>query len=260
MTAAIIDITARNRATARLMQRGRRKDKVFDRAAAYAKTRREIERHARYVGAAETDDLYRWLVAWVWFNPQSKDQVGAVMVSAAYAMGRRNFTEAEAEAIVEEARTTRRHMTADGLARWLGCTYADRAALRLTRIGACDIGNEARRVLSRRRKRLAKQAERRRKGVVPRAEYEAKSVAVEARAAGVNRSTIYRRRQRASRAVPDATPDATGVSPSSLSFPIGGPTPVARAKKRPSDDDIRRTRRGVTTTTYIAAAVGRAAA
>jgi hypothetical protein len=257
-TAVVIDLAARNRATARLMQRGRRKDKVFDKAAAYAKTRREIERHARYVGAAETDDLYRWLVAWVWFNPQSKDQVGAVMVSAAYAMGRRNFT--EAEAIVEEARTTRRHMTADGLARWLGCTYADRAALRLTRIGACDIGPEARRVLTRQRKRLAKQAERRRKGVQPRAEYEAKSVAAEARAAGVDRSTIYRRLQRASRAVSDATPDATGVSPSSLSFLIGGPTPVARTRKRTPAGVIRRSLRGVPRTTYVAAAVGRATA
>ncbi len=31
--------------------------------------------------------------AWCWFNPDSKDPVGAVMVSAAYAMGRKGFTD-----------------------------------------------------------------------------------------------------------------------------------------------------------------------
>jgi hypothetical protein len=38
----------------------------------------EIERHAIHIGAAETEDLCRWLIAWVWHNPGAKDQVGAV--------------------------------------------------------------------------------------------------------------------------------------------------------------------------------------
>jgi hypothetical protein len=40
--------------------------KYFDRTTL---RRREIERHAIDVGAADTDDLSRWLIAWVWHNP-----------------------------------------------------------------------------------------------------------------------------------------------------------------------------------------------
>jgi len=51
-------------------------------------TRRgEIVRHAKHVGAADTEDYWRWLVAWVWHNPTSKDQVGALMF-ASVRMGR----------------------------------------------------------------------------------------------------------------------------------------------------------------------------
>ena len=42
----------------------------------------EIERHAIHVGAAETEDLSRWLIAWTWHNPGAKDQVGAVIECA----------------------------------------------------------------------------------------------------------------------------------------------------------------------------------
>ena len=55
---------------------------TFDTAAAFTKTRREIERHGRHQGGADSDDLPRWLIAWVWFNPQANDQIGAVMECA----------------------------------------------------------------------------------------------------------------------------------------------------------------------------------
>jgi hypothetical protein len=249
---------AARRAAARAMQRGRRK--VFDKPAQYAKTRREIEKHARYVGAADTDDLSRWLVAWCWFNPDSKDPVGAVMVSAAYAMRRKGFTDEEAKAIVREARYTRRHMTAEALAAWLGCTYADREALRLTRIGCIDVGPEARRVLTRRRKRLAKQAERRRKGVVPRAQWEAESVAAEARRLGVNPRTIFRRRQRAARAVADTRGGVAGVSPSSLSYSIGRDRPGTGRESMSGEVSHRPRPRIVIESVGIAVGAGRAAA
>jgi hypothetical protein len=189
-------------ATACHMQKARRKEKVFDKAAAFAKTRREIERHARYKGAADTDDLYRWLVAWVWFNPQAKDPVGAVMVSAAYAMGRKNLAEAAAEAVVDEARETRKRMTADALAAWLGCTLADRDALGLTRIGACDVRKEARDALRKERRRLAQQRRRHDRGMKPREEWRAANSLSRTRpweSEGINRATWYRRRRRASR-------------------------------------------------------------
>jgi hypothetical protein len=85
------------------------------------------------VGAADTDDLPRWLIAWVWFNPQSKDPIGTVMECAGR-MGRERFTPAEAEAVLEEAASNQKHMKADNLAKWLGVTYVERQKLGLTRI------------------------------------------------------------------------------------------------------------------------------
>jgi hypothetical protein len=154
------------------MQRGR---PVFDGAAALTATRREIERHARYVGAADTDDLPRWLIAWVWFNPKSTDQIGAV-IECAKRIGRKGFTSAEAEAVVREARLTPKQMKADNLAKWLGVTYVVRQHLGLTRIGAVNVGRRARTVLRKRRDRLAKERKRRERGARPRSEYEANSL------------------------------------------------------------------------------------
>jgi hypothetical protein len=60
------------------------------------KRRREIVLHARYVGAADTEDFSRWLVAWVWHNRKAKDQIWSVM-ECAKNMGRK-ITEAEPSA------------------------------------------------------------------------------------------------------------------------------------------------------------------
>jgi hypothetical protein len=97
--------------------------------------RREIEAHAIHVGAADTDDFDRWLIAWIWHNSQSKDQIGPV-IGCASRMGRNDLTLAEAEAIIEEASLTRRHLAADNLARFLGVTYKQRERLGLTTIAA----------------------------------------------------------------------------------------------------------------------------
>jgi len=45
--------------------------------------RSEIVRHARFVGAMATDDRSRWLIAWVWHNPEPDDQVYSVMLAFA---------------------------------------------------------------------------------------------------------------------------------------------------------------------------------
>jgi hypothetical protein len=184
--------------------RGRRNSN-FDFA---AKRRREIELHARYVGAAQTDDFDRWLIAWVWHNCKAKDQVWSVM-ECAKNMGRK-ITEAEASAITKEASITRKHLSADNLARFLGVTYAQRQALRLTTIGSVNVKKRARKELRKRRDRMAKERKRRASGVLSRAEYEANSTAAKARAEGVSRMTIYRRK----RAVEQSKnrPDVTGVS------------------------------------------------
>ena len=109
----------------------RRRNSNFDFA---AKRRREIVLHARHVGAAQTDDFDRWLIAWVWHNCKAKDQIGSVM-EAAKRMGG-TVTEAEASAITEEASITRNHPSADNLARFLGVTYEQRQKLGLTTIGS----------------------------------------------------------------------------------------------------------------------------
>jgi hypothetical protein len=150
----------------------RRRNSNFDLA---AKRRREIELHARYVGAAQTDNFDRWLIAWVWHNCKAKEQVWSVM-ECAKNMGRK-ITEAEASAITEEASITRKHLSADNLARFLGVTYAQRQALRLTTIGSVNVRKRARKELRKRRDRMAKQRKRRASGVLSRAEYEANSTA-----------------------------------------------------------------------------------
>ena len=137
--------------------------KRFDRR---VRRRREIEWHAKDVGAAETDDLSRWLIAWIWHNPQAKDQIGAV-IECARRMGRKDFTRTEAEAVIDEASRTRRHLSADNLARFLGVTFAVRQRLRLTTIGSTNVGKRARKELRKRRDRLAKEQRRRARGARP---------------------------------------------------------------------------------------------
>jgi hypothetical protein len=133
-----------------------------------AKRRREIRLHARHVGAAETDDFNRWLIAWVWHNPNAKDQIWSLM-ECAKSMGGK-ITEAEASAITEEASITRRHMTADNLARFLGVTYKQRQQIGLTTIGSVDVGKRTRKELRKRRNRIAQERRRRALGVRPHSE------------------------------------------------------------------------------------------
>jgi hypothetical protein len=105
-----------------------------------AKRRREIERHARHVGAIATEDRSRWLVAWLWHNPKTTDPVGSV-IEAAKSMGG-TITEPEAAAVVAEASSTPKRLTADSLGRFLGMSYQQRTALGLTTIGARDFSKK----------------------------------------------------------------------------------------------------------------------
>jgi hypothetical protein len=93
--------------------------------------RREIERHARHVGAADSDDFSRWLIAWVWHNQKSTDPLWALM-NATVRMGG-SLTEADAREILDEAADTRRRWSADNMARWLGLTFEIRAMMRADR-------------------------------------------------------------------------------------------------------------------------------
>jgi hypothetical protein len=139
-----------------------------------AKRRREIVLHARHVGAADTEDLDRWLIAWVWHNRRAKDQIWSVM-ECARNMGRK-ISEAEASAVTEEASITRKRLSADNLARFLGVPYEQRQDLRLTTIGSVNVKKRAREELRKLRASKALAAKRRANGVRPRAEYEANSL------------------------------------------------------------------------------------
>jgi hypothetical protein len=154
-----------------------------------AKRRREIVLHASHVGAAQTEDFPRWLIAWLWHNPGAKDQIWSLMECAKNMGGK--ISEAEASAVTEEASITRKRLKADNLARFLGVTYAQRQALGLTTIGSVNVGKRARKELRKRRDRLAKEAKRRAAGMRPQSE--SLSATKPWRESGVSRAAWYRR-------------------------------------------------------------------
>jgi hypothetical protein len=127
------------------------------------------------VGAADTEDLSRYLIAWTWHNRQSTDPIWAIR-NAARRMGRPNLTDAEASAIIEEASTIRGYLSADGVAEFLRVSYAERQALGLTTIGAVNVKQHDRKVIRRIRDKVKKEQKRRASGVRPRSEYEATSL------------------------------------------------------------------------------------
>jgi hypothetical protein len=154
-----------------------------------AKRRREIVLHARYVGAADTEDFSRWLIAWIWHNQKAIDPIWAVM-EAAKRMGGK-VTEIEASDLTEEASITRKHLSADNLARWLGVTYEQRQKLRLATIGSTNVGKRARKELRKRRWRL--NAERRRRGRGARPQSQSLSRLKPWETEGMSRRTWYRK-------------------------------------------------------------------
>jgi hypothetical protein len=212
------------------MTRVRRKQKVFDPA---AKRRREIERHARHVGAADTDDFWRWLVAWAWHNTTSKDQVGA-LENISEKMGRR-LGPSEIDEILDVANTGRRACSADAVARFLGLTYKQRQRLKITTIGAIDVNKRGRSLLRQRRRRRYQERRRRARGAAPRAEWEAnsKSRIKPWEQEGMTRRTWYRKRRGTVGTGPKpATPTrteggeiGTGPKPALLSSGRHGPVP-----------------------------------
>jgi hypothetical protein len=193
--------------------------------------RREIERHARDVGAADTEDYWRWLVAWVWHNPTSTDQVFA-LEDISEKMGRK-LGPSEIDEILDQAKAIRRRCSADALAKFLGVTYARRQRLRITTIGAIDVGERARKELRRRRNRRAHEQRRRANGVRPRAEYRATSrtACKPWEAAGLSRRTWYRKTSAAmvvvvvaAKAAAAAAPAKDGAVPLSTSPSAAIPT------------------------------------
>jgi hypothetical protein len=211
--------------------RARSKKARFDPAAV---RRREIERHARHVGAADTEDFWRWLVAWVWHNAGSRDRAGALQL-AAKRMGR-NLTHAEAIATLEQADDLRQHRTADSLARFLGVTYAQRQRLGIATIGSIDVNRRARRLLRKRRQRLNSECRRRSRGARPRVEYRENALMRTEpwKAEGISRRTWYRRKRGTgpSTPIPPLTNGPNGTSPSTVILSSGVDALVPAERKQ----------------------------
>src|SRR5262245_20429353 len=102
-----------------------------------ATRRREIERHGRLAGVADTEDFDRHLIAWAWHNPKGQDLIWSLS-EAAKRMGGA-LSEAEAVAIADRASAYPKRIKADALGMWLGVTYRQRSVLKLRTIGCADV-------------------------------------------------------------------------------------------------------------------------
>lgn len=96
--------------------------------------------------------------------------------------------------LIRDAINSPRRWKADRLAWRMRLTEADRATLRITTIGAIDLGRGSRIAQRRKRNRMAKEAQRRAAGIKPRHEYEAKAIARAKPwdALGMSRASWYR--------------------------------------------------------------------
>jgi len=218
------------------MNRPRRK-----RGGAYnfpALRRREIERHARDVGAAHTEDFWRWIVGWRWHNEQnSRDPAGALILAAKRMGG--SLTEAGAERILETADALPRCCTADKLGKFLGVTYAQRQKLAITTIGSIDVNKRSRALLRKRKNRLHNERKRRAQGIRPRAAYEENSLVhiKPWEAEGISRRTWYRRKRGTGPSPPipplkNGGTNGTGPSAALLSLPADALVPPERKQGR----------------------------
>jgi len=177
--------------------------------------RLEIERYARTIDVADTDDFPHILIAWQWHNiNNSKDPAGALIEAAKRMHG--TITEQQAEQIIEEANARPKIRKADALGRYLGLTDKVRTALEITTIGSLDLSKRQRALRKRERSRARKEMKRRAAGQKSRVEFlaTAKSQRQPWKAEGISRRTWYRRRGVAQvRPHPPLSPCGTGPAP-----------------------------------------------
>jgi hypothetical protein len=156
--------------------------------------RLEIERYARTIDVADTDDFPHILIAWQWHNPNSKDAAGALMMAVQRMGGA--ITEEQAEQIINEADTVPKCRKADALGRYLRLTDKMRTTLGITTIGSFDLSKRQRALRKRERSRARKEMKRRAAGQKSRVEFlaTAKSQRQPWKAKGISRRTWYRQR------------------------------------------------------------------
>lgn len=107
-------------------------------------------------------------------------------------------TPPQAAVLIADVLNAPKFWKAHDLAWALKLTAADRKALRITTIGACDMSPQQRAKQRKLMKRLEREEKRRLKGAIPRTEYLAKSLNAKAPwlAEGISRRTWYRRQTR----------------------------------------------------------------
>jgi hypothetical protein len=154
--------------------------------------RRQLQRFGKYAAK----NLNPCLVAWHWHNKRSSKDPAWALVEAARRMGGK-VTEAQAQQIIEEAAATFHpmHMSADGLARYVGLPYSDRTRLKITVIGACDVSKQERADLRRQRDRAYQEQKRRERGARPQTQSLSQTRPWEAEK--ISRRTWERRRKNA---------------------------------------------------------------
>jgi hypothetical protein len=207
------------------MKTRRRKRGAFNLAAI---RRGEIERHARCIAAADTDDFWRWLSAWVWHNDKNvHDPVGALQLAAE----RMGGALTEAETILERADEMHQQRNADRLARFLRITYAQRQWLGITTIGSTDVSRRARALLRKHRDRRRKERKRRERGIRPLAQ--ALSRTKPWAAEGVSRRTWYRKRgTTASAAIPPLESGGTNGTTASAAIFLSADDALASPERK----------------------------
>ena len=186
-----------------------------------AARRREIERFARHIDVADSDDFRIFLIAWQWHNPNSKDPAGALMMAAKRMSGA--ITEEQAEQVINEADTVPKCRKADALGRYLRLSDETRTSLGICTIGSFDMSKRQRALRRRERSRARKEMKRRAAGKKSRVEYLAAAISKTQpwRAEGISRRTWYRQR------------GVAQVRPHSLLSPCGtSPAPLYLLKLR----------------------------
>jgi hypothetical protein len=196
----------------------RRKRGAFNLAAI---RRGQIERHAREIGAADTEDFWRWLVAWCWHNRHNGHDPAGALEFAAERMGASNCLEMDMEAILESADAMVQRRSADRLAQFLGVTYAQRERLGLTTIGSVDVDRKQRAMLRKRKGRLYQERRRRGRGAKPQSKSLSRTKPW--KLDGISRAAWYRKRREttSSAAIPPlSAPNETTSSAAFLSMGV----------------------------------------
>jgi hypothetical protein len=149
-----------------------------------------IEKLARDLGVAKTDDFDRFLTTWIQCNPHYDIEI---LMRAAVRMGG-SLSRKQAEAIMDEAEASRPHTTAEEVGRYLGVTDEIRQRLGLWTIRPTDVSEEGLMARCKCKGREREQRRRRQRGARPREEYEANSLSKTKpwEALGISRRTWYR--------------------------------------------------------------------